>query len=758
MTNSSTDRIRRVYGALIGSIAAGRPRWGTANPYLLRHLAGYAVAVDRLDDLLADPEFLVYGHPSTVAGHVSAARAPAAQANVAIWRASASRHLSATPAERRQLLSLDAARFNLPALSNRLASPADHGRPLDWVPRWSTGAQVTYALLTTFTGHTHPVLAVAAAESAGGIAVASGDSGGVVHVWDAFTGERLSQPLARPAGSVRALALRGDDGELVLVSGGDDGRLRRWNVGSGRALAGTDAGHRGAVSAVTTGSAGRRPVVISGADDGTVQISGLSDGEVLHTVRLDGVPNDLTVVPDGTELVVVAALSDGTVTHWRTGGDGAAPGRLGAMPGGARTIEVAELGERRLAIAGDAAGALRAWDLPVGTDADDAYTSIDRPVSWIRAAVQQGRSVLVAACGDDVGVCGAGARWDYLPGHEDEVLQVATVSGRDVAISGGLDRTVRTWTLAPPAGLSRPQQGHRTPVRAVAVGTLAGRQVIASCGDTSVWLRDAVDGEVLERLELGVPATTVELGEVGGRPVVAAAGADRAVRLRYLTGPPDGPLLVGHAGWVTCATFGSFDGRPFVVTGANDGTARIWDAATGEQARPPMRTRHGWFTAVGSAVVDGRTVIVTGGSDRAVQVWDPGSATALASVVAHAGVVAALAVAPVTGSAPVLHTASADGTIRRFELPDLRPLPDPIRGPASFTCLDAGVLDGEQVLVAGDRDGTVRIWSVSTAMITAVLRFPHMVTAVRLAGPAGLVVGFGRDVAVLERNTPWVRR
>ena len=72
-----------------------------------------------------------------------------------------------------------------------------------------------------------------------------------------------------------------------------------------------------------------------------------------------------------------------------------------------------------------------------------------------------------------------------------------------------------------------------------------------------------------------------------------------------------------HAGWVLAATF-STDGR-LIVTGSEDKTARLWNAATGEP-RGRIMQHDGAVKAVAFSP-DGK-LVVTGSADKKVRLWD----------------------------------------------------------------------------------------------------------------------------------------
>ncbi|MGW1653813.1 hypothetical protein [Streptomyces atratus] len=63
-----------------------------------------------------------------------------------------------------------------------------------------------------------------------------------------------------------------------------------------------------------------------------------------------------------------------------------------------------------------------------------------------------------------------------------------------------------------------------------------------------------------------------------------------------------------------------------------------------------------------------------------------------------------------------------------------------------------GVVEGRPVAVTGSKDGTVRVWDLTTGRPSGPeLVFPADVGAVAVTSDDRLVVGFGHEVAVLAR-------
>ena len=93
-------------------------------------------------------------------------------------------------------------------------------------------------------------------------------------------------------------------------------------------------------------------------------------------------------------------------------------------------------------------------------------------------------------------------------------------------------------------------------------------------------------------------------------------------------------VLAGHTGSVVSAAF-SPDGTR-VVTASDDGTARIWDAASGEELTL-LRGHSGWV--VSAAFSPDGTRVVTASYDGTARIWDAASGKELARLRGHTGAV-----------------------------------------------------------------------------------------------------------------------
>ena len=167
---------------------------------------------------------------------------------------------------------------------------------------------------------------------------------------------------------------------------------------------------------------------------------------------------------------------------------------------------------------------------------------------------------------------------------------------------------------------------------------------------------------------------------------------------------------MGHTDRVRSVAF-SMDGLR-VVSGSNDRTIRIWDAATGDCTA----VLKGHTGDVGSVAfsVDGMRV-VSGSDDRRARIWDAATGNCTGVLEGHTHWVRSVAFS-VDGLRVV--SGSHDQTGRMWDVAtgDCTAV---LKGHTGTVTTVAFSADGLQV-VSGSRDGTVRMWDATADVCTAV--------------------------------------
>lgn len=169
--------------------------------------------------------------------------------------------------------------------------------------------------------------------------------------------------------------------------------------------------------------------------------------------------------------------------------------------------------------------------------------------------------------------------------------------------------------------------------------------------------------------------------------------------------------LIGHTDLVVGVAY-SPDGQR-IVTASYDGSARIWDAASGE----PLLVLRGHASAVRSAAfsADGRR-IVTASYDKTARLWGATSGELLLVLTGHTGRVRSAALSP-DGRHVV--TASEDGTARLWDASSGEQL-EVLAGHVGYLRSAAFSADGRRIVTAAD-DGTARLWDATTGRQLLVL-------------------------------------
>ncbi len=411
---------------------------------------------------------------------------------------------------------------------------------------------------------------------------AIGSAGPTIDIWDLESGRHIRTLTGHAPLALSAEGTR-------LLSGGPRGTVRAWELASGRCVR-TFRGHDGQVRHVQWGANGR--YALSAGQD--------------NTVRLWRVPGDYAVPPqlsrprEHRELTwldeKVAALIDEAARHEVAGDRVAALTSLRAaraVPGHERAPNV-----------------VAAWH------------------AFSRRAVRTGlRAVWLA---------------QVMRGHESGVMAIDVAYHGRVAVSGGLDGTVRLWDLDTGACLRtittqwNDRRGPWSDGVAVVQLSVDATRVMASCRDGSLAAWSVETGECLYSLDgerlIATDTSHYAMHMVGpvsrgmrstrfsadGRRALIG-GADRAFRLWDLERGVCLRTMAGHDDKVESAWLGR--SGQLAATAAFDHTVRLWDLATG-RCRHVLRGHTAPVLAV--ALSDDESLVISAGGydDRTIRIWD----------------------------------------------------------------------------------------------------------------------------------------
>ncbi|MHC4954683.1 MAG: protein kinase domain-containing protein [Planctomycetota bacterium] len=250
----------------------------------------------------------------------------------------------------------------------------------------------------------------------------------------------------------------------------------------------------------------------------------------------------------------------------------------------------------------------------------------------------------------------SGKHLDTLQGHDEPILSVACAADR--IVSGSADNSLRLWRLQGGSGLltlrgdddalaavafdptgksvAAASNGHGEirifdvatgretryiPDQGGALSSVVyspnGKWIVSGCdGDASGHVHDAKTGELkflLKGHELSITSVAVS----GDSKKVATGSADSEVRIWNIE---DGKLLhqlKQHGDRVNSVAFA--DGG-ILVSGSADGTARVWDLGSPDDAPREFRIPTGGVLAA-SISPDGG-LLAAGGTDRKIYIWD----------------------------------------------------------------------------------------------------------------------------------------
>jgi WD40 repeat protein/serine/threonine protein kinase len=461
--------------------------------------------------------------------------------------------------------------------------------------------------------------------------------------------------------------------------------------------------HESEITMLALSSSG---LVATGSTDGLVLVKELASGADRATIRQGAPVTDGEFSPGGTSLAV--ASEDGRVRLWNPT-DGADQQELVHT---ASVLDVALSPDGALLAAACADGSIRVWDIRSATVRFEG-----RHEGQARRAVFSNGGALLATAGDD------GARvWQVTTGQPlgtvmrsdgfSTVVNDAAFSGDDRWLAtAGMDRAARVWDVATGRQATNVMRHD---------GVVTGVRFIA---DSSVLVSASDDGttrawRVPDAAPVGAPrrsASVVGSMDVSRKLLIASATQGGFVDVWNVTGERATPSLP-HGASVSLARFDST--ARFVVSGASNGLARIWDLAPALADVPRIEVDHSDFHWRVVPASHGASVAVSSGglAERsAVRVFDVRSGAPTLPTLRFRAYVWDVAFSP---DGERLATASEGGEARVWDARTGDPLTPPlVEGvPLLFVAFSPV---GDRLVVAGGNEelssgGVVRIREGST--------------------------------------------
>lgn len=531
--------------------------------------------------------------------------------------------------------------------------------------------------------------------------IASGGEDKTVKLWSTQTG-LLAHDLRRHTAEINGLCFSPDGKQLFSTS--RDGTTRAWDVQNGK-----------------------EEFVLKGHENGMYAVAFSPDGKIIATSDLEGVAlwdaktrqktrtldhivtnPCLSFSPDGRTLVTGGY--DNALRLWdvQTGkAQQVLQGQLGIF-------SLCYLAGGRKLLSGGWDGTVTLWDLGLGME----NVTIDANGSGVNFVRFSPDGQRVVTGGSDLSVRvfhGVTGENLFTASRMTPGFQAGSFSpdNRWIAAAGseGLVLLYDTWKEPEPIILGEPG------IRLVALDFRRdGRQLLSVLVDGKVTLWDTATRRMVSsfQAEAGGDWLSAEYSPDGTNILVAGGNP-----LGYILDAQTGKVkqsLKGHLAAIFCACY-SADGR-WIVTGGQDCTARLWEAATGKEIRTFRQNDRVMTVALSP---DGRR-LATGSEKKIVRLWDVQTGQEVFSFREHTEQVSCVTFSP---DGRRLASASMDRTVRIHDAfasqPELT-----CRGHINDITSIQTSADGKLLVAASDasQDGTpgeIRVWDTDTGQEILVL-------------------------------------
>lgn len=531
----------------------------------------------------------------------------------------------------------------------------------------------------------HPTYSLKAFALAAAAPIALGiDNQRSARIWDLGAAVTPTVRLGGHTSQINALSYTADGGRLL--TGGADRAVRLWDDATGRLLQ-TFQGHSGNIRSVALTPDGA--TALSGGDDFRVFAWDAATGAIRYQLRLDAQVYAVAVAPDGQSF----AVANNRSVELRSIADGSPLRILNGHTGLITSLMFAPDGTRLLSTAFDQS--VRVWNVADGSSVQVITTTS----SLSRAAFAPDGNRILTVEGS------VGARiWSV--------------------IDGTLLHTFTTSAIVNDAAF-----------------TLDGQELLIGEQDGSFILHRIADSTQRFSVETQYPIRRL-FPHPGAARAALLSESDSAV-FRSLT---DGALLgalQGHADVVQDVALAP-DGAQ-ALSGASDGTLRLWDAASGAELRV---LNHGTRVDSVDYATDGRTLLSAGNGN--LKLWNAADGALQRTIATGNSSIGAARFAPDGSRVAAALFGTRIGEVRLYDSASGQPIG--LLATEMRTFAIAFSPDGTRIVAGGERGigiGPLQLWDATgEVLLQSFSGHTQSLTSVAFSPDGRQVLSGGNDYTV----------
>ena len=481
------------------------------------------------------------------------------------------------------------------------------------------------AEIVSLKGHTNNVLSASFSPDGTRIVTASWDC--TAKLWDAQSGMEIFTLRGHPTASLSSASFSRDGTRIVTASW--DNTAKVWDAATGAELL-TLKGHTFYLTSAAFSPDGTR--IMTASWDNTAKVWDAKSGAELLTLKgHSGTVFSASFSSDGTRIVT---SDDTTAKVWDSRPIQAEhqPPEKTKAPLLAKAEEIHKFvghaglvhnaavsadGKTAVSVGSDRTGIV--WDVETGQlrhrligSPDQLYAVAISPDG--KVAMTGGQDFVSPKGKSDYKIRGwdtqSGKQVQALAGHITIVSRLATTKMGQLFVSSSWDHTVRRWNLIE-GGESELLFRLNQPVCALAMDAASERIVVGNPQGSIAVLRE---GDAKAIWISALPDPVENLAWVSDSTIAAAGKGKTPVLIDILT--KNRIAFVGHTRNVDAID--AIPGGKYVVTGSDDGSVRVWNAADGSELSR-FNPGCGMIRAV-RVLPDGQRVLCTG-SDGTLRLW-----------------------------------------------------------------------------------------------------------------------------------------